>query len=680
MRIALLFGFVLLRNERLSPAPPPGPAWLRDGIVASSDMEALTFILRRGGAPENVVQQWHAARGEEAVRKLKAEGVNFAITNLHKGAGLQGEAQDMAAARAFTALAHQYGIRVSGYVGSSMMYESQFQEEPEARAWRQVNEFGEPIYYTADQTFRYMACRNNPGYRDFIKKVTRIGIEDIKLDSIHFDQMQWWPEPNSCRCSYCRTQFREYLGRRYADPQQARQRFGFTKFDAVIPPPYGLHEPPVRLAELHNPMMQEWAEFRAWSLARDFTEFTDYIHELNPNVAMIANPTMNQESNVGFVYGVSPQELFPAADAIWTEEPNLPEWTSDGRLVSQIRSYKAARSLGKTLFHWQDLEGYPTYQKAPQAVRLAESLAYDDANLGVIAGRDVGEPSALIRRYVKFFQSNLMDLVHTDEVADAAILRSFPSIEFNPSVANFNTVLFEQTLIQTKIPFGLIYDRQLEDLHKYKVLVLADQDALSDQQIAYIRRFVEDGGGLVATGTTSMLTEWRTRRSRIGLVDLFGSAPNAPIRRSFGKGRVAYVPRIEAEIPAPPAQMNYVVRNALWKLPKNYRQLAEAVRWAAGGQLTATVEAPLWVTAEVTEQEHSRTRLLHLVNFKFREPLKDIPVRIRIPDAMRLREVILKSPDQSSLPLQFSMSGEIASLRVPRLDVYALILFRMDAK
>src|SRR5213594_440577 len=54
--------------------------WLHEGIVASSDMESLTFVLRRGGAPEDVVQQWRTQRSEDAVWKLKAAGVNFAIT------------------------------------------------------------------------------------------------------------------------------------------------------------------------------------------------------------------------------------------------------------------------------------------------------------------------------------------------------------------------------------------------------------------------------------------------------------------------------------------------------------------------------------------------------------------------------------------------------------------------
>ncbi len=658
---------LLLFSLLIPCARPEGPvAWMREGIVAASDMEALTFVLRRGGESADAVREWHAERSEEEVRRMKELGVNLVIVNLHKGAGLKAEAEDIEATRRFTELAHRYGIKVAGYVGSSMMYETFFREEPAARDWRQVDEFGRPIYYTAEQTFRYMACRNNPGYLAFLRKVLRLGIQDLKLDVIHFDQMQWWPEPLSCRCRYCQEQFREFLAQRYGDPARARRRFGFSGFEEVIPPPFGLTATPVRLAELRNPLMQEWTLFRAASIARRYGELGDYIRSLNPAAAMIGNPTLSQESNQGFVYGVDLQQLLEHGDGVWTEEPNLPQWTADGRLVSQIRSYKAARAMGQTLFVWQSLAGYESYQKSPEVLRLAEALAYNDANLGVVAGGDAGgnNPSEETRRYIRFFRSHIADLRHTTPVADAAVLRSFASTQFNPSQSNFSTVLFEQTLIQSRVPWGIVFDRHLSDLARYKVLVLADQDALSDDEVAEIRRFVANGGGLVATQNTAAMTEWRTRRERSALADL------------YGQPRVVYLSSIEAAAPAPPPQMNYTIPNALWKLPRNAASLTEAVRRAAGGALSLRVQAPEWVTAELADQPATHTRLLHLINFRYREPLRDIPVEVRLARGTRLREAIVVTPDGPPQTLQPSTSGDTVSFRVPLLKVYDLVLLR----
>jgi hypothetical protein len=659
---ALVLGGVVsgLRAQEVAP-------WMREGIVAASDMEALTFILRRGGESADAVGEWHAQRSEEAVRKLKDLGVNFVIVNFHKGAGLKGEAEDIAATRAFTGLAHRYGLKVAGYVGASMMYETLFKEEPGASDWRQVDEFGRPIYYTSEQTFRYMACRNNPHYLAFLKKVVRLGIQDIGLDALHFDQMMWWPEPQSCRCRYCRQQFREFLAARYADPARARLRFGFAGFEQVIPPAYNLAAPPVTIAELRNPLMQEWSLFRAASLAERFGELAREIRTLNPKAALIGNPTMHQESNVGFIYGIDLGQLLEHCDGVWTEEPNLPEWTADGRLVSQIRSYKAARAMGQTLFVWQNLTGYDLYQKAPQALRLAEALAYNDANLGVVAGGDARSPDPEeIRRYVRFFREHLADLRHTTPVTDVGVLRAFASVQFNPSQSLFSTVLFEQTLIQGRVPFGLLFDRHLGDLGRYKVLVLAEQDALSDEQVAQFREFSARGGGLVATGNTASLTEWRTRRRQPALADL------------YGHGRVIHVPQIEAEGLAPAAQMSYYVPNALWKLPRNAEALLAAVKQAAGGRLSVEVGAPAWVTAELADQPSTGTRLLHLINFKCREPLHDLPVTVRLPEGRRLREAVLATPDGPSQELRAGAAGDSVSFRVPELKVYDLVLLRTE--
>jgi len=368
--------------------------------------------------------------------------------------------------------------------------------------------------------------------------------------------------------------------------------------------------------------------------------------------------------------GVDLGQLLEHGDGVWSEEPSLPQWTADGRLVSRIRSYKAARAMGQPLFVWQNLTGYKDYQESPEVLRLTEALAYNDANLGVVAGGDAGgnDPPEEVRRYIRFFWSHIADLRHTTPVTDVGVLRSFASTQFNPSQSLFSTVLFEQTLIQSRVPFGIVFEQQLRDLSRYKVLVLADQDALSDEQVTQIRQFVADGGGLVVTGNTAQLTDWRTRRSHPALTDLYGN------------GRVIYFPRIEAVAPAPPAQMSYYIPNALWKLPHNADALVAAVKQAAGGRLSAEVEAPAWVVAELADQPATGTRLLHLINFKYQEPLRDIPVKVRLPQGAQLRQAMVETPDGPGQELLFTVEGDTASFRVSELKVYDLVLLRTERK
>ncbi|MEK7406188.1 MAG: hypothetical protein AAB225_13870 [Acidobacteriota bacterium] len=711
---AILAAAILVSCSRPSDrasarAPAERPAWLKEGIVMVGSWEPPSFLIRRGGQEIDATEQWKRERTEQSVQRLKELGVNLVITSLHKGMGLNAEAEEIEANRNFTRLAHKYGLKVGGYVGATMMYEPFFAEEPDARNWIQVDEWGRPLYYNSDQTFRYVACRNSPGYRAFVEKVLRLGVEDLRLDLIHFDQMSWWPEPLSCRCKFCQAEFREFLKTRYSEAQR-KARFGFTLLDHMAPPPFNPMRGSPPPADLHNPLMQDWVYFRAANLARRFAEYDNYIRGMRPEVAVEGNPNLNLGLNQGFSRGVDYSQLMRHADIFWSEEPNHAAWTSDGRLISKIRSFKVAQTMRRSLFVYTGGRYGAQAPESPPELRIAEAMAYNGVNLGMVGDLSAGgtELTGTARRYVQFFHQHVKDLAETRSVANVAVLRSFPSVQFNPARSNTSTVLFEQTLIQFKIPFDIILDHQLKDLSRYKVLVLANQDALSDEQVGLIRAFVRNGGGLVATEDSSLLTDWRLRRPKLGLADVFGldlppkpgvpntarlagftdpkleGAPgaaelNRPVQRAFGSGRSVYVPRIEPSVAPPPPQIDYNFGNQYWSLPKNYKELVSAVEWASNNQLAAEIQAPLSVTAELHEQQSSNTWLLHLVNFDFTRPVRDIAVRVRVPAGMKVREAFVESPDfESRQPLGASFREGLVSFLVPRLRIYDLVQMKLE--
>lgn len=668
------------------PRRPARPAWVQQGIVMAGNWEPLSFIRRRGGHSIEDEENWMGERSEHAARELKEAGITLVLTNLHKGAGLAAEKEDIEATRRFTAFAHKYGLKVGGYIGATMMFETFFLEEPEARDWKQVDEHGRPFYYggSAEQTFRYVACRNHPGYQAFLEKVIRMGIDDIKLDLIHFDQMEWWPEPRSCRCRYCVEGFRRWLAARYTADLRKR-RFGFERLDGIAPPAYGVLGGIIARRDLKNPLMQEWSLWRAAEVTRHYAAYDHFIHSLNPETALEGNPNLNPALNRGFTTGVDIGSMLEHGDIVWSEEPAHASWTGDGRLVSKIRSFKAARVMGKSLFVYTGGR-YGTQDPAsPPHLRIAEAMAYNGNNLGMVG--DVHPEGVRLtpeaRRYIDFFHRHNGDLAQTAPVGDAAVLRAFAAVEFNPSESLVGAVLAEQTLLQHQIPFHIIFDRRLKDLSRYKVLVLAEQDALSDAQVEAIRRFVAAGGGLVATGNSSLLTEWRLRRRKFGLADVFGlDEPvngGASVRREFGRGRVVYIPRIIPAIDPPEPEMNYNFSHEHWALPVNHGEFAEAVRWAARGEFSAEVAAPEHVTIELTRQTSTGNLNLHLVNFDLGRPVKNLRAAVRIPKGFRLREALADSPDEGGAKtVEYSVRGDTVHLRIPRLVVYDLILLRME--
>jgi hypothetical protein len=79
-------------------------------------------------------------------------------------------------------------------------------------------------------------------------------------------------------------------------------------------------------------------------------------------------------------------------------------------------------------------------------------------------------------------------------------------------------------LIEDHIPFEMVHDRLMDDEHlkPYKLLILPNIAALSDEQCRQLRKFVERGGSLMATYETSLYNEEGKVRTAFGLSDLFG--------------------------------------------------------------------------------------------------------------------------------------------------------------
>jgi hypothetical protein len=85
---------------------------------------------------------------------------------------------------------------------------------------------------------------------------------------------------------------------------------------------------------------------------------------------------------------------------------------------------------------------------------------------------------------------------------------------------------FYEALVEARIPFEMVHDRCLdaEHLGPFRTLILPNIAALSGDQCARLREFVERGGGLVATYETSLYDEWGVQRKDFGLASLFGAS------------------------------------------------------------------------------------------------------------------------------------------------------------
>ena len=72
------------------------------------------------------------------------------------------------------------------------------------------------------------------------------------------------------------------------------------------------------------------------------------------------------------------------------------------------------------------------------------------------------------------------------------------------------------------IPVDMITRLRLDRLEDYSLLVVPDAMCMSDEETDYIRRYVRNGGNLVATRLTSLADEDGNRRHNFALSDVFG--------------------------------------------------------------------------------------------------------------------------------------------------------------
>ena len=657
----------------------PRPAWVsQDPLVFVGGWDDMAiFRRRRGGNPEWQEDDYIKTHSEETVLRLKELGVTMAIIHFYKGFGLEAEKEHMEDAKNLALLLKKNGIKVGVYVGFDVEYETFLPEKPDAKDWFVPDYLGNPVRCPFDpkQTFRQQIYCMHPGYIEYMKRVLKIAIEDLKVDLIHFDNAAYQAGQPAFQHPMAIDDFRTFLKNKYS-PDMLKKRLGFSDVRYVEPPKY--NQP---LSTIDDPLFQEWTDFRCQQLANYYDVMENFIRGLNPEVAVENNPSGLTGINSKWVYGVDHPRLLSHLDFFWSEEGNEAGVNDEGVLISKIRSYKLASTLDNRVF---------TYTSGSKLL-MAESMVYN-RQVGMVGGLLAGDQLPEEQRdYIKFFHKNFNFYHEIHNVADVAVLLSYSTMAFNNDRPYQSTFLFEQALIQEKIPFDIIFDDNLRDLSKYKVLVLADQECLSDEKLDLIRKFFNQGGGLVITEHTSLYTEWRQRKREFGLNDLLQvTAPewhgtrvpedilSVPVqKREVGKGKVVYIPEVIPSVPKPPA---VAMTSRYWKLPVNWKELIESVRWASGNDLSVNIEAPLTVTMELNQKEDRSALILHLVNFDSKNPsVKNINIDIKVPESKKVTNVTILTPDgRDDEILKFKEKGDRIEFTVPQLSVYNLVVMKLE--
>src|ERR1017187_9647608 len=365
--------------------------------------------------------------------------------------------------------------------------------------WIAVNAEGQKIRHPVMPEL-WITCALGPYNFEFMTSVTKEIVELYKVDGVFSNR---WSGSGMCYCEHCRENFHSAAGLdlpRTLNPQD-----------------------PARRAYIEWKQQRLFALWRVWDTA---------IRGANPNARFIANAGGGALSELDMkTIGELAPVLFADRQA---RSGVAPPWAA-GKNAKEYRATMGTKPIGgifsvgvEEAYRWED-----SVQSAPE-IRLwaldgvANGLRPWFTKFGGVLYDQRWLP--VVEELYGWLYRNERYLRNEAPLARVAMVYSQQTAlyyggERARQKVEDHTLGYYQALIEARIPFEMVHDRLLDVPHlaPFKVLVLPNIAALSDEQRRQIREFVERGGSLVATHETSLYSEGGVRRGDFGLADLFGA-------------------------------------------------------------------------------------------------------------------------------------------------------------
>jgi len=535
--------------------------------------------------------------------------------------------------------------------------------------------------------FEMFGCQDNPSYVQYFKGVIKL-VAASGHDGAYID----WTKVHggTCFCEHSKSAFKKYLKENVA-ADYLNQRYGIMDISRVEPP-------------LDNTMVlwREWLQFRSWSLTNFQRQIRKTARTMNPDFLLSGNINGGAYGNMAYTNGDDMELMGTVEDFFYSEIQHglesVPR-TENGIKISNSGPLKFLAAAAKQKPVWMYCI-QPSHPKPiPNEVALFNLIklnigeAFANHNTFSVVRETFGDP---ISPYVHngaeeiyaFFKANEQNLIGAKLAANVAIfcsLNQFYSDEFsyfNPAsrVLSDNGIAHVMTVER---------DFSIEELNKFKVIILPYVPLMSDFQINELKKYVQNGGGLVVMGLSSLKDEFGRQRKNLGLAEILGfdlqNTPGQMTKKETGKGRVAFIPfnvlpvgkGDTQETPLPDDHMMYGQGIFPERIKDAFNALPAAAEWAAEGKLSAKMHAPYTVEFTTMEQEEKNLQLIHLVNYNMNldgevDPADNVRLQIRVPDGKKVSKITFGSPKSSSAEIAFESKNQFVEFVVPSFEVYAL--------
>jgi len=404
--------------------------------------------------------------------------------------------------------AHEDGLVVFARMDSNRAHEDLYRAHPD---WFALDRSGQP--HKAGSLF--VTCVNGPYYEEHIPAILREIIERYHPEGFTDNSWSGLGRGTPCYCENCQKRFRGKTG----------------------------HELP-RQQNWDDPVYRQWI---TWNYERRLA-----IWELNNRVTQTAGgpDCIWVGMNSGSISGQC--QSFRDYRGICRRAEII---MLDHQARSDAAGFQQNGETGKLiheLLGWDKLlpESMAMYQAGKPTFRLA-SKPEPEARLWMLEGiaggiqpwwhhvgayhedRRMYRTAEPVYRWHKACQEYL---VNRRPIANVGVVWSQQNFDFyGRDDADLMVELpwrgFTQALIRARIPYLPVHADDIEnETAQVTTLVLPNLAAVSDSQVAAIRRFVERGGNLIAAGHSTLFNEWGDARPDFALADLFGAHVQPPCR------------------------------------------------------------------------------------------------------------------------------------------------------
>lgn len=397
--------------------------------------------------------------------------------------------------------AHEAGLVVFARMDSNRAHEEFHRAHPD---WFAVDASGRP--HKAGELF--VTCVNSPYYDEHITAILREIAERYHPEGFTDNSWSGLGRGTICYCENCRRTFRRRSGE-------------------DIP----------RAKDWNDPVYREWIR---WNYDRRLE-----IWDLNNRTTKAAGGPdciwagMNSGSVVSQCQSFRDYKaICERADIIMLDHQSRSDATGfqhngeAGKLVHGLLGWD--KLIPESMAMYQ--AGRPTFRLASKPAAEARMWMLD----GVAGGlqpwwHHVGAYHEDRRMYrtaepiYRWHADHEEFLVNRQPVATIGVVWSQQNMDF---LGRDDAELFvelpwrgiTQALIRARIPYLPVHADHIDrDAGRFSALILPNLGAMSDTQVASVRRFVAGGGGLLATGDSSLFDQWGDPRQDFALADLFGA-------------------------------------------------------------------------------------------------------------------------------------------------------------